>query len=505
MATRHRACFDERRDMRTALPKQAPATRSHRPRAVTVFAAAFVAGAAAAVGVNRALDVRLAQSKPRVESESIFVALRSLPQGAAVTVWDVALRDWPKAMMPATALRAHDTFSGRLLKHPLREGQPLLSIQLLPSGQASQPAAEATPSTPPADYTRGTTPVVPVADADLWAPAEPITPAEPIKVAVLPPTQTTGAAIQASPQPAVPAPAGAQAHLAPEAPAEPVASEPVASEPVASEPVAAEPVAAEPVAAEPVAAEPVVAEPVAAEPVAAEPVATEITSADAPADPVSTEPVSTSPSEEAVATAPSDVASDTTAAAVADDTAPLPEREPAPTAESNVAVEVAAAPIAAEPTAPATPPPAATRPAHGRYLVVPESIALKADTSFVKRVDAQPVETEPATRNNTRAAAETVRPLPPTAAAVGGPQSASRQPHAASGRSPQRQGRQSPSTNAPGNNGRPTGGQPERQSRFGTMMFPNLSGGMTAIEGRLRRDQPEQGQSPAAAGPVTAR
>ena len=41
------------------------------------------------------LDVRLAQAKPKVESEPIFVALRSLPQGAAVTVWDVALRDWP--------------------------------------------------------------------------------------------------------------------------------------------------------------------------------------------------------------------------------------------------------------------------------------------------------------------------------------------------------------------------------------------------------------------------
>jgi Flp pilus assembly protein CpaB len=58
------------------------------------------------VGVNRTLDVRMAQSKPRVESEAIFVALRSLPQGSPVTVWDVALRDWPKAMMPATALRA---------------------------------------------------------------------------------------------------------------------------------------------------------------------------------------------------------------------------------------------------------------------------------------------------------------------------------------------------------------------------------------------------------------
>ena len=54
--------------------------KGHRPRAATVFAAAFIAGAAAAFGVNRALDVHIAQSRPKVESEPIFVALRSLPQ-----------------------------------------------------------------------------------------------------------------------------------------------------------------------------------------------------------------------------------------------------------------------------------------------------------------------------------------------------------------------------------------------------------------------------------------
>jgi len=105
--------------------------RPHKPKALTVFVAAFVAGAAAAVGLNRALDVRLAQSKPHVESESIFVTLHSLPQGSPVTVWDVALREWPKAMLPTTAMRATDSFEGVVLRHPIREGQPLLSVQLV--------------------------------------------------------------------------------------------------------------------------------------------------------------------------------------------------------------------------------------------------------------------------------------------------------------------------------------------------------------------------------------
>ncbi len=105
-----------------------------------MFVAAFVAGAVAAVVVNRALDLHLAQSKPQVESEPIFVALRAMPQGSPVTVWDVALRDWPRAMLPATALRAGDTFEGSVLKYPVREGQPLLAVQLMP---AEQPATAA--------------------------------------------------------------------------------------------------------------------------------------------------------------------------------------------------------------------------------------------------------------------------------------------------------------------------------------------------------------------------
>jgi len=124
----------------------APSTNRHRPRRTTVFVAAFVAGAAAAVGVNRVLDVHLAQAKPQVECEPIFVALRSLPQGVPVTVWDVALRDWPKAMLPASALRVTDSFAGCVLKYPLREGQPLLAVQLLAAppapAQADPPQGE---------------------------------------------------------------------------------------------------------------------------------------------------------------------------------------------------------------------------------------------------------------------------------------------------------------------------------------------------------------------------
>jgi len=148
----------------------------HRPKSYTVFAAAFLAGAAAAVGVNRVLDVQVAQRRPQVECEPIFVALRPLPQGSPVTVWDVALKDWPKAMLPTSALRAGDAFEGCVLRHAIREGQPLLAVQLVRSGSGEGPTgAEAfVPAVPaPAQPMVETS-----ASADLWTPAE-STPSQP--------------------------------------------------------------------------------------------------------------------------------------------------------------------------------------------------------------------------------------------------------------------------------------------------------------------------------------
>jgi hypothetical protein len=119
-----------------------------------VFGAAIVAGAAAAFGLNSALDTHLAQAKPQVESESILVALRALPAGAPVTVWDVGLRDWPKAMVPSSAMRVTDDLDNLIVRHPLREGQPILAVQLGRADAAAvdavaRPLAVASPTPPP--------------------------------------------------------------------------------------------------------------------------------------------------------------------------------------------------------------------------------------------------------------------------------------------------------------------------------------------------------------------
>lgn len=144
--------------------------RSHRPRSYTVFGAAFVAGAAAAFGVNNVLDAHLARSRPQVESESILVAIRSLPAGAPVTVWDVALKDWPKAMVPAAAMRVTDDLENLVARHPLREGQPVLAVQLARVDAEEAAAAKPVEVVSTAHQGRA------APERDLWDPGQPVSP-----------------------------------------------------------------------------------------------------------------------------------------------------------------------------------------------------------------------------------------------------------------------------------------------------------------------------------------
>ncbi|MEI8319840.1 MAG: SAF domain-containing protein, partial [Planctomycetia bacterium] len=134
------------------MTKTSAPAKAHCPQAYTVFGAAIVAGVAVAFGLNSALDSHLAQAKPQVESESILVALRPLPAGSPVTVWDVGLRDWPKAMVPSTAMRVTDDLDNLVVRHPLREGQPILAVQLGrvdTAGEAiARPLAVAAPPAP---------------------------------------------------------------------------------------------------------------------------------------------------------------------------------------------------------------------------------------------------------------------------------------------------------------------------------------------------------------------
>ena len=184
------------------MTKTSAPAKAHRPQAYTVFGAAIVAGAAAAFGLNSALDSHLAQALPQVESESILVALRSLPAGAPVTVWDVGLRDWPKAMVPSTVMRVTDDLDNLVVRHPLREGQPILAVQLGrvdTAGEAiARPLAVAAPLAPP----------VRESERDLWATPS-TAPAPPMTSVALPPLTTVTTVSTTFATAAVPVPAAA--------------------------------------------------------------------------------------------------------------------------------------------------------------------------------------------------------------------------------------------------------------------------------------------------------
>jgi hypothetical protein len=417
----------------------------HRPKSYTVFAAAFLAGAAAAVGINRVLDVQVAQRRPQVECEPIFVAIRPLPQGAPVTVWDVALKDWPKAMLPTSALRAGDAFEGCVLRHALREGQPLLGVQLVRSGSGDgQTSVEAfVPAVPaPAQPSADTS-----ASADLWTPAA---------SAPTQPTAPPAAPVAASPVPAASAEDKAEVVTAvpAAAPADP-ASEPdvgsVAADAAAPPEHLVEEVD-EATPATPAADQPVVATvpdvPIA--PVA--PVPTEVPASATPAPTLAAGPAAVSPSR------------------VVDD------------ASEAVATDVSSMPSVM--AAPATAGTKASRPPvneAGRFLVVPERIAMQADTSFTT-----PRPQPPGPPPTERTSPQQSRPrTPPRPAATRTGQTATQQPAAGSKGQPQQR--------PPSQQSQRSGPTSSTSKGWGGM-FPNVAAGLEAIGGQWQRGRSASGQ-----------
>jgi len=542
----------------TASATQKPATKTlHRPKASTVFAAAFLAGAAAAVAVNRAFDVHLAQSVPQVESETIFVALRSLPKGSPVNIYDVALKPWPTAMMPATALRADATFENMVLRHPVQEGQPILSLQLAeaqPESQqhyvsSPQPAAETTPvrhrsqaTPPPAFVPYSTTAPIPVAPAPnqqaahrptapvanqpeqtepkqaepATADAAPVTPAKPSQFAAA----EAKPVVETAPQPAETSstPVAAAEQTAP-------AAAVAASENTASQPVPAEK-AVEPEAAAPAESVASVAETAPSEP---EP-ASQPESVSEPKSMVASLPAAAA---EQVAEEPVETKPEPTTTAVAEPGPPPVATTPTPAPKSVEPIDVTASVLARADSQPAagTEQPTATLPSSlpslggsqagptpagqqpMRYLVVPERIALQVDHSFTRRPAPQTTSPTSAARQN-----EGVKPLPNATArsrTTSRPTPAAPQRNADSRPGQPSQQMQAtagsvPRANRPaGTTSRPTSQQtaskttkkpveePEPRLRA---LFPNISAGLSAMsqewrDFRNRSNEPEPEQS----------
>lgn len=424
-----------------------PTATRHRPKSLTVFAAAFIAGAAAAVGVNRVLDVHLAQRRPQVECEPIFVALRPLPQGASVTVWDVALKDWPKAMLPSSALRAGDSFDGFVLRHAVREGQPLLAVQLIRSGQTPQASVAGESFIAPAPAAEAAAPNSTSTQADPWMPAESLAPP-----ATTPVARTKS--VVTPPSPAIEPPAQAATSTPTPIASKPTTPQPMTPEPTPTAVAAAEPAASTP-AAEPAraAAPPATAIAATSEPTPAEPTAVAAARQPIPPSPTDIDP----PTPRRPSIARVDSSDDGMEEAVATDVQSMPS---VMTSASQSASQSGGRSSAAGDAA--------------RYLVVPERIALQADTSFT-----------------------TPRPEPPGPPAVkAATRQPSRTPAPPAGQPPARRGQQPPRGQQA--SGQPARGQQQPQSqqpataeeqRTWSGMFPNVAAGIEAMGGSWQRSR----------------
>ncbi|RLS43502.1 MAG: hypothetical protein DWH83_04570 [Planctomycetota bacterium] len=439
----------------SAATTSSTATR-HRPKSLTVFAAAFIAGAAAAVGVNRVLDVHLAQRRPQVECEPIFVALRPLPQGASVTVWDVALKDWPKAMLPSSALRAGDSFDGFVLRHAVREGQPLLAVQLIRSGQTPQASVAGESFIAPAPAAAAAAPNSTSTQTDPWMPAESLAPP-----ATTPVARTKS--VVAPPSPAIEPPAQAVTSTP-----TPIASKPTTPQPKTPEPTPTAVAAAEPAASTPAASTPA-AEPAAEPARAAAPPATAIA---ATSEPTPAEPTAVAAARQPIPPSPTDI------------DAPTPRRPSIARVDSSddgmeeaVATDVQSMPSVMTSASQSASQSGGRSSAAGdaaRYLVVPERIALQADTSFT-----------------------TPRPEPPGPPAVkAATRQPSRTPAPPAGQPPARRGQQPPRGQQA--SGQPARGQQQPQSqqpataeeqRTWSGMFPNVAAGIEAMGGSWQRSR----------------
>ena len=404
--------------MHTAPAAREEQPRRTRPSRLTVFTTAFVAGAAVAFGVNRMLDVHLAQTRPQVECEPIFVALHALPQGSPITVWDVALKDWPRAMLPTSALRARDTFEGMVLRHPLREGQPLLAVQLMPANAATTPAAapaeQSFTAPPPA---AATTQSVTAPEADLWAPAEPATP----KVAAVPRPQVSKTDVEfVAPIPQEVAPSEPTLADAPETTADPEPTREPNPVPAPVTTAATETAAAEP------------------QPQAAP------TPGLLPTSEPLYAPVPASPPTD-LGGPLSGVGSLSSSSGGGSDQGTSVLKHPPAGAAAAVTQQ---------------------QPSAGRYLVVPERIALQADSSFAPPPSAQPAAPSPAEASAQRPQGQNAK-----STAKSSPKSTAK----SSSKAPQRSATSTPSakrTQSPAATARPLGG-----------MFPNLSAGIEAWTG----------------------
>jgi pilus assembly protein CpaB len=104
-------------------------------QALLFLALAVILGLAAAFSAQR----WLLRQTPRIEGKAVatvpvVMARSSVPVGAALTKGALEIAHWPEPYAPAGRLASLESAMGRVTRHPLAPGEPVLEAALLPDG-----------------------------------------------------------------------------------------------------------------------------------------------------------------------------------------------------------------------------------------------------------------------------------------------------------------------------------------------------------------------------------
>jgi pilus assembly protein CpaB len=107
-------------------------------RALIFFAFAILFGVAAAFTAHRALESRVANTPEAAPIETVEVVITRTDQttGSVLTAAALTTVDWPKEFAPQGIFVETDMLHGRVLRHALAAGEPVLDGALLPEGSA---------------------------------------------------------------------------------------------------------------------------------------------------------------------------------------------------------------------------------------------------------------------------------------------------------------------------------------------------------------------------------
>jgi pilus assembly protein CpaB len=107
-------------------------------RALIFFAFAILFGVAAAFTAHRALERQVAQAPAPapIETVDVMIARSDIQTGGVLDPQLLTSVEWPKEYAPPGAFFSADDLTGRVLRHALAAGEPVLEGALLPEGSA---------------------------------------------------------------------------------------------------------------------------------------------------------------------------------------------------------------------------------------------------------------------------------------------------------------------------------------------------------------------------------